>query len=417
MSRAVGRSEGGPDRIVVPRPTVSGTLNAVPSFEDDQDEGYARLRAPGRFQVSRRFKKDDPAVPDQRFAYQVFDSNEDVLFESEDGWETVLRETATRQQLKALFFENGRHVSSLAIQRFNSEGKPINRSQTLLLRGEEVKALRDFLVKIELVDLVGEDGTRLSAAASRELLAGHQLSHEVLRERMEDIIEFVRSEVSAPDVKALARRRAALMEFEEMLTKDLTEGEWQAFFELEPWILGVAGAPQFLRRVGGKLEQVVQGWDDLGRVGKRSDALLRTAGALSAFTFVEIKTPETPLLRSKPYRSGAWSVSEELAGGVAQLHATVDAAQHQIGLRHAVITDTGAETSDIIEFCRPRSVLVVGSLEQLIENGKVNRSRHRSFEAFRRSMADPEIVTYDEVLFRARAVLRTDEGHAEAPSA
>lgn len=80
---------------------------------------------------------------------------------------------------------------------------------------------------------------------------------------------------------ALARRQAALQTYEEMLGQDLSEDDWQAFFESEPWILGVAGAPQFLHRVGDKLEQVVQGWDDLGTVGKRVDArvITRTCGS------------------------------------------------------------------------------------------------------------------------------------------
>jgi hypothetical protein len=387
----------------------TGKTVMVPTFEDSDDGIYALGRMPGRFQVSRRFKKGDPAEPDRRYAYEVFDSEDDVVFSSEDGWETVLRDTPTRQQLKAIFFETGRHVSSLAFQRFNSSGKPIQSRQTLLLTGNEVKVLRDFLTRIELADLVGEEGVKISADAARELLAGHELPHELLRERQEDIVEFLRSDITAPDVLALARRKAALNTFEEMLHQNLAEPVWQQFFETEPWILGVAGAPQFLDRVGDSLESVVQGWDDVGTVGKRADALLRTAGALSAFTFVEIKRPDTPLLRSTPYRSGAWAVSDDLAGGVAQVHATVDAAHSRLAPRHAVATDDGFDTGRTIEFCRPRALLVVGSLEQMIRDGAVHHERHRCFEAFRRSIREPEIVTFDEILHRARAVLSTKE--------
>lgn len=389
--------------------TASVKTVVVPTFEDSDDGTYAVGRVPGRFQVSRRFKKHDPTEPDRRYAYEVFDSDDDVVFFSEDGWETVLRETPTRQQLKAIFFEMGRHVSSLAFQRFNSSGKPIHNRQTLLLTGGEVKVLRDFLTRIELVDLVGEEGVKISAEAARALLAGHELPHELLRERHADIVDFLRSDVTAPDVLAMARRKAALNTFEEMLSQDSAEPVWQQFFETEPWILGVAGAPQFLHRVGDSLESVVQGWDDVGAVGKRADALLRTAGALSAFTFVEIKRPDTPLLRPKPYRSGAWAVSDDLAGGVAQVHATVDAAQSRLAPRHAVATDDGFDTGETIEFCRPRSLLVVGSLEQMIRDGAVHHERHRCFEAFRRSMQEPEIVTFDEILHRARAILSSVE--------
>ena len=339
----------------------------------------------------------------------MFDSDDDVIFESVDGWETVLRETRTRQQLKAVFFETVRHVSSLAIQRFNANGRPIGNKGTVILGGAEIKALRDFLTKIELVDLLGENGIRLSAEASRELLAGHHLSYDILRERMADIIDFIHSEVTAPDVLALARRKAALRTYEDMLTRDHSEDDWQSFFESEPWILGVAGAPQFLHKVGDRLEQTVQGWDNLGSAGKRVDAMLRTAGALSAFTFVEIKKPGTPILRPKAYRPGAWAVSDEVAGGVAQLHATVDAAQSQIGLRQPVTMAEGFATGETIEFCRPRALLVIGSLNQMIDGGGVHYPRYRSFEAFRRSIREPEIVTYDEILCRAKAVLSSME--------
>src|SRR5689334_3549870 len=141
---------------VVSQATVK--TEGVPAFEDSSDGTYAVGRVPGRFQVSRRFKKEYPTEPDRRYAYEVFDSEDDIVFSSEDGWETVLRETSTRQQLKAIFFETNRHVSSLAFQRFNANGKPIQNRQTLLLNGNEVRVLRDFLTRIELVDLVGEEG-------------------------------------------------------------------------------------------------------------------------------------------------------------------------------------------------------------------------------------------------------------------
>lgn len=278
--------------------------------------------------------------------------------------------------------------------------------------------LRDFLAKIELVDLVGPQGVRISPDAARELLQGHQLPYELLRERQDDIAEFLRSDVSAPDVLALARRKATLETFERMLASpDLTEPQWQAFFEAEPWILGVAGAPKFLHRVGSRLESVVQGWNDFGTTGKKADAVLRTAGALSAFTFIKIKRPDTPLLRHKQYRSGAWAISDEVAGGVAQVHATVDAAQQNIGRRLPVLSDDGYDTGEAIDFCRPRALLVVGSLGQMTNDGAVHHERYRSFEAFRRSLREPEVVTFDELLHRARAVLALagDDEHEQQP--
>lgn len=71
--------------------------------------------------------------------------------------------------------------------------------------------------------------------------------------------------------------------------------------------------------------------------------------------------------------------------------------------------DDGFETGLALELCRPRSVLVVGTLDEMVnESGRPNRSRFRSFENFRRSLRDPEIVTFDEVYHRASAVLDLD---------
>jgi hypothetical protein len=103
----------------------------MPRLEDDRDGVFAIARVPGRFYVSRRFPHGgantdivDPRIC--RFAYQVIDENGEIAFENENGWEVVIRETGTRQQLKALFFEDDRSVQYLSFQRFNAAGERLN---------------------------------------------------------------------------------------------------------------------------------------------------------------------------------------------------------------------------------------------------------------------------------------------------
>src|SRR5207244_1628069 len=121
---------------------------------------------------------------------------------------------------------------------------------------------------------------------------------------------------------ALARRRHQVDVFERMLTDSAyfdecrrtagldgtaagSEQVWQQFFEQNAWIFGTGLAPQFLHAWNpASLEQAVVGASAFGP-GKRADGLLRTAGALSALVFVEIKAHSTPLLHPKPYRRGA----------------------------------------------------------------------------------------------------------------
>jgi Domain of unknown function (DUF4263) len=72
---------------------------------------------------------------------------------------------------------------------------------------------------------------------------------------------------------------------------------------------------------------------------------------------------------------------------------------------------------DRVQVCRPRSILVVGSLQQFQRNGDLHRAMYESFERFRRSVRDPEIVTFDEMYERASAMvalIAEAEAHTDA---
>jgi len=66
--------------------------------------------------------------------------------------------------------------------------------------------------------------------------------------------------------------------------------------------------------------------------------------------------------------------------------------------------------------CRPRTLLVVGSLTEFIHDGNVHHEKFQSFERFRRGLRDPEILTFDELYRRARLALalaeETDDGES-----
>lgn len=53
---------------------------------------------------------------------------------------------------------------------------------------------------------------------------------------------------------------------------------------------------------------------------------------------------------------------------------------------------------------QPKGILIIGNLNELkTEDEKV------SFELFRRNIANPEIITYDELLERAKFIVRNEE--------
>lgn len=146
--------------------------------------------------------------------------------------------------------------------------------------------------------------------------------------------------------------------------------------------------------------------------GKRPDALMRTAGALSALAFVEIKSHTTALLHHGEYRPGTWRVSEEVAGGVAQCQVTVDEVVRRTERKLDALDEEGFGTGQRTFVCRPRSILVVGSLEQFLRDGEPNNAMFEGFERFRRSLRDPEILTFDELYARAAMSLDLSEDAA-----
>lgn len=397
----------------------------MPRPEDDRDGAFALARVPSRFYVSRRFPQGgrDPEIVDPRicrFAYQVIDENDEVLFESENGWEVVVRETPTRQQLKALFFEDDRSIQSMAFQRFNANGERLNR-ESFVLSGPEVGALASFLglITSQALDLAENDeGVRLLPAGVDALLADDAARQAVFQRYRDAFVDLLEADVDSPEIVAFARRRQELHGFERFLhdadafasrraelkaegRRSGAEDVWQDFFESNHWIFGTGLAPQFLHAWNpDRLEQTVVGASVFGK-GKRPDALMRTAGLLSALVFVEIKTHETPLVHGVQYRPGTWRVSDEVAGGVAQCQATVDEVLRRAQTELDVIDDEGFRTGDTVFVCRPRSLLVVGSLDQFMRDGEPNVAMFESFERFRRSLRDPEIVTFDELFARA----------------
>ena len=140
---------------------------------------------------------------------------------------------------------------------------------------------------------------------------------------------------------------------------------------------------------------------------------MRTSGVVRWMTFAEFKHHRTDLLdKTKEYRPGAWRVSAEVSGGVAQAQATVRRAIQDIG---EVLRSKGAGVAPRSRMTwtfltRPRSFLVVGQLSQLLgDEGGPHQEKIRSFELFRRSLTDPEIVTFDELLARAEWVVDVEE--------
>lgn len=237
---------------------------------------------------------------------------------------------------------------------------------------------------------------------------------------------LIEKDATASDVVAVAHRRQVVDEFRRMVDDDAhfdalvavqarksKEGVWQEFFEANPWLLGLGLSAHLL--IGwdeDKLEKVVVG-ADIGGPGKRADAVLETAGIIGLLALAEIKHHRTDLLANGAYRSGCWPPSGELSGAVAQSQGTVQLTLERLINRVEKKDDEGftvpAETTYLY---RPRSYVVIGQLSEFVhpETRGRNEAMVRSFELYRRNLHEPVVITFDELLARAEALVAT---HAE----
>lgn len=130
---------------------------------------------------------------------------------------------------------------------------------------------------------------------------------------------------------------------------------------------------------------------------------------------VEIKKPGTRLTEgTKSSRNGAWLLGKESVIGVAQVQANCELwAGETSKLKSAErwLRERG------IRVIEPKGVLVVGNFADLKDgDARATDERIETFERFRRSLANPEILTYDELLARAKALLAlTKPARAEDP--
>ncbi|HEY5856031.1 MAG TPA: Shedu immune nuclease family protein [Aldersonia sp.] len=284
--------------------------------------------------------------------------------------------------------------------------------ELLLALDEEASArLIELSLALKGIDPSGDETLKFDENLLAAVMADPQTASTAYRRDPERFKLLIRSDITAKDVAAVAARCEVVRRFEQLLDDPIEfektraggkhEAVWQRFFEANPWLLGVGlSGHLFTAWDPKKLEKSVGG-STVAEVGKRVDALLTTSGLVRSLVLAEIKRHDDPLL-DREYRSGCWPASSEVTAGVAQTHTTVERARDDLGAWLAARDDEGYRTGEEIYAGAPRSFLVIGTLASLTRNDNVNPDMVRSFELYRRNMRNPEILTYDEVLARAR---------------
>lgn len=115
---------------------------------------------------------------------------------------------------------------------------------------------------------------------------------------------------------------------------------------------------------------------------------LFSGGAGDEAILIEIKTPTTRLLQNKTYRPSVCAPTKDLSGSLIQIADYRDSITRGY---HDIIRDRQISLSAF----NPRAIVIIGNYSAELTDGV----KRRSFELFRGSLSNVEIVTFDE-LFR-----------------
>jgi len=266
---------------------------------------------------------------------------------------------------------------------------------------EQFWKLISFLQSLGEIEIPNGSFSLVSQAESQIVAA-------LKKRRLESVASIIRELSAVPgvnlteqDINSLLKRKGKLAEFEEALQKHASDERWwQDFFETNKWIFGYGLNYEILRQ-----EQAQPSYGGVridGTGMQRGDFLMSTIGILNFTVLVEIKTRETPLLSgSNEIRSGAWSLSHELTDALAQIQANVQSWE--------TVSSHDSSNLDVLEkkgvyTVEPKGIIVIGMLSEF----KDVRSKRATFQRFRRSIHGIEVISFDELLSRARFITRND---------
>lgn len=227
--------------------------------------------------------------------------------------------------------------------------------------------------------------------------------------------------ITEEEIALLSGRKASLTEFEVLLHDEgrfeaarrglgdnkRAEDVWQDFFERNQWIFGYGLKLVSCEGLGTeKLQTIITGASFASGAGKSMDALMRTRGEISSLLFCEIKTPDARLMMASYYRAEVFVPDTHLRGGVAQVQKAIHKLSLNVSENYKVLTiGGGSPTGEIVATVRPRGVVVIGRLAEFVEEHGTNYERLASFELYRNTLAGLEIITFDELLARARFIV------------
>lgn len=334
-----------------------------------------------------------------------------VVFEDENGFEIKL---SPRTMMKVVYIKDKNDIEGLEI--IKQSDRETQRVKFSKFNFAQLKAFLEFIEKSDLKSIF-ERRTKLSIADELNEETKNQIEKLLSNEDGSQIIKEILDKgiVTSKDIVNTGYRKQQLeifrklldddyiQEYKEIISKMNTKNEmvWQYFFNKNPWIFGYGLDYRFQ----GILQKEFHASDTnaSGKEGVIADFLI---GDNNFTTFVELKLPTTELFGKEKNRSNAWRLSNKLIDSVSQILEQKASGQIKIETNKEFVDDNyNTITQHAYD---SKAILIIGNwneVDQSNEPDGIKKIKRKTFELFRRDSRNIEIITYDELLNRAKFIV------------
>ncbi|TBF89679.1 Shedu immune nuclease family protein [Rhizobium leguminosarum] len=383
---------------------------------NDDDVKFFELRKEGRTYLTSVFTHGSINPKRRRNIRWVLEGTNQVLLGEIEG-ALCLRLTGEKRktQVTALVSQDDGGIRRVTLQTFQSRTGDWYRGyeeHSFTFRSGEFAKLVSFLESIRFIDRSNQGrfdirdisvghGSKIITDASDEALLARikELDHK----QRERLLRGIQADLSQTEINLLLGRKQGLEEFERQLGADLwAEASWQDFFERQSWVFGYGLDYRIMRPFDREMVVGAGGTDDRDRP---------TVDYLMNFTdysvLVEIKRPDTPIFQQRRSgRAGTWRFSNEFMDAISQV--LEQKAEWLVQAQTGQNYDRSGNRRLTARTRDPKAILVIGRRRDIEGDGSARDAevRRDTFELFRRDTRNLDIVTFDELLDRARFITR-----------
>lgn len=401
----------------------------------DNDLYYFNQRKPEKIYVSKAFPYlhfSRVITTEKRYIKKVFEKHDISEFVEVEG-EIILKNTPTsfaKYQVNAVVYsKQDTNLLEFTLQRFietKDQLRPV-KDTGFSFTNREFTELLKFLSDVKFLDFNDKDRfvidsekfshhkilLNLTEPDPNKILVDKKFGDlinkfdELDLEERESFLETLKNKIlTKTDLDILTGRKDGLEQFKSYLNSEhpINETAWQEFFKNNSWIFGYGLDYKFLSIL--QKEASVSSIDIGGKNEVKADFLL---GDNNFTVIVELKRPDTPLFDNTQNRSESWRLSKDLTYAVSQI--LTQKAEWEIKSQKIQYDSEGNPIYQ--STYNPKAILIIGNTNQFAGEKKENLMKRKTFELYRRNSRDIEIVTFDELLEKAKFIVSDNKHHEE----